>query len=239
MHDPLVVAFEIPLPIPRRVRWREQGPRRWGVDGAPGYAWWRPHRYSLRLAGRAYGLRYGVTVWHREPDGRDSGEVCPHYSRVRRDSKWETRVLHGWRFHVHHWHLQVHALQALRRWALTRCAWCGGPSRKGSPVNVSHSWDGPRSRWWQGAPGLFHVDCSAAEHSARSCVCDDPVTEHDGWGRCARCARFYDYGRTLQQTEVLRLLQQVPSRTRPSESVMVQVQALRDRAEQEATRDGR
>lgn len=178
MHDPLVVAFEIRRPWPKRsslpdppagVRWRI----RWGS--------------SWTLAGRRYWFPPIVTVWHVEPGGRDSGEVCKHYCRYEQaDSTWATKVLNGWRFHIWHWRIQVQALQMLRRRLLTRCEWCGG---KGSP-NVSHQWNRDRSPWWRGEPGLYHPGCSTASTAWKACVCDEPVTEHDGWGNCARCGDF-------------------------------------------------
>jgi hypothetical protein len=169
MHDPLVVAFEIRRPWPRR-------------------------------SGRGYYWPSFITVWHREPHGRDSGEVCKHYRRI----------LRGWRWHVHHWHIQVHPWQHFRRWTLTRCAWCGGKSRKDDPVNHSHSWDGPRGRWWQGAPGRYHQDCSSIQRAHQpACLCEAPILTDDRWGVCARCGERR-YGRTAMQAEADRILASIP-----------------------------
>lgn len=147
----------------------------------------------VTFAGRRFYFPGIITVWHHEPGGKDSGEVCKHW-RTNRDGK---RVPdRSWRWHVHHWHIQVRPLQALRRWALTRCAWCGGPSRKGDAVNVSHSWDGPRGRWWQGEPGLYHHWCSSAKTAWNTCTCDQPdLGSHlsgqpRDYGPCTRCGRF-------------------------------------------------
>jgi hypothetical protein len=169
MHDPLVVAFEIRRPWPKRM-------------AHPGG---QPYRYWPAI----------VTVWHREPRGRDSGEVCKHYRRWQGiDGEWHVKYLHAWKWHVHHWHLQVRPLQQLRRALLTRCAWCGGRSRKGDVVNYSHSWNGPRGHWWQGEPGLYHGDCSDIATAHRTCTCADPLLDHTGYGRCALCGRFRSYG---------------------------------------------
>lgn len=149
MHDPLVVAFKVPRPWPKR--------------------------YRYALAARRFYFPPVVTVWHREPGGRDSGTVC---------RRW-------WRIHAHHWRVQIPALQMLRRRLLTRCAWCGGRSRKGDAVNVSHSWDGPRSKWWRGELGLFHGDCSAVKGARSQCLCDQPgPLAHGDYGTCAYCGRF-------------------------------------------------
>ena len=185
MHDPLVVAFEIRRPWPVTSR-----PLL--TDGTP----LPPHRYWPAM----------VTVWHREPGGRDSGEVCKHHDGG--------RVLNGWRFHVHHWRIQVRPLQALRRRLLTRCAWCGGRSVKRDPVNCSHSWDGPRGRWWQGEPGLYHGDCSAIDSAHSTCVCEQPVLEHDDYGQCARCQAYRAFGTTEVRLTRARELKAIPTGAR-------------------------
>lgn len=140
-----------------------------------------------------------VVVWHREPGGRDAGTVCT-YRRM------------AW--HVHHWKLQVPPLQKLRRRLLTRCTWCGGRDRKGDAVNVSRQWGGPRAPWWRGEQGLYHSDCSAVSSAHGACICEDPVLEHDTYGRCARCDRYRNHGRTPEQTERLRQLAQIPQKGR-------------------------
>lgn len=172
MHDPLVVAHKIPSLLPHRVSWRERGGRRWGFDvsrrtnpenrGERTYRWWRPKGYTLRLAGRAYGLGRLATIWHVEPGGRDAFEVCKRTTR--------------WKWHVHHWRLQVHALQELRARLFDRCAECG---RRGRP-NVSHQWDGPGVGWrkWRSAPGLFHHECSSLVHLRKQKDGDEALIRH-------------------------------------------------------------
>jgi len=60
MHDPMVVAFEIRRPWPRR----------------------------RRLVGRRYWPAL-ITIWHVEPNGHDSGEVCKHSHRWQEpDGTW-------------------------------------------------------------------------------------------------------------------------------------------------------
>lgn len=178
MHDPMVVAHEIPFPLPQRVSWRERSGRRWGFDvsrrtnpenlGERTYPWWRPKGYTLRLAGRAYGLGSLATIWHVEPGGRDALTVCS----VWKDGKRTTR----WKWHVHHWHLQVHALQSVRARLFDRCAECG---RKGRP-NFSHQWDGPGIGWrkWRSRPGLYHYECSSLVHLRRQGDRDETLIRH-------------------------------------------------------------
>lgn len=207
MHDPDVVAFDIRRPWPRRERGfkpRDEG--RWKFRGP----FWV-------IAGLRLYWPTMITVWHREPGGRDSGEVCKHYIRWKGDDgKWQSKMLGGWRWHVHHWRIQISPLQHLRRWALTRCAWCGGRSRKGDSVNISQAWHEKKTPWWRGEPDLFHLDCSAYARAHRTCTCADPLTEHDRWGKCALCGKSVNWGRTKVQTEQARILTAVPQGQRDS-----------------------
>lgn len=183
MHDPMVVAFQIKLPIPRREKYREGvGSKRWTLGrrtftnaehlGKPVYPWWRPKGYAPVVAGRCYGWRYFITVWHVEPGGRDSGTVCRHYERWQDDrDQWHSKRKRGWLFHVHHWHVQVSPLQAWRARLFDRCALCG---RKGRP-NLSHQWDTPGIGWrkWRSRQGLYHHECSSLVSLRQAAV------EHD------------------------------------------------------------
>lgn len=169
MHDPMVVAFEIRRPWPKRVNWHKQ-------------RWYWP---SI------------ITVWHVEPKGHDAGEVCKHFDRVQdAEGKWRYKFRHAWRFHVHHWRIQVGPLQKLRRWALTRCAWCRGRHSKLDPVSISRQWDGPRGKWWQGETGLYHLHCEAFAHGHDVCLCESPIFDGEGYGHCAVCGKYRAWGRT-------------------------------------------
>jgi hypothetical protein len=197
MHDPLVVAFEIRRPWPRRSSF---GAHR---------RYWPPV----------------VTVWHREPRGHDSGEVCKQYRKWRDEAGgWHMDVLHGWKFHAHHWEIQVHPAQVLRRRLLTRCCWCGGRDRKRDPVNCSHQWDGPRGRWWRGEPGLYHSDCSSVERSWRKCFCAEPGLDHGDYGQCAFCGGFRSW--RDEPDEADRLLASLPKGSRIAPELRPQIEAL-------------
>jgi hypothetical protein len=187
MHDPLTVAFEISRPWPRRDTWRTEQAARTGTRWKFGGAFWV-------VAGRGLYWPCFITVWHRDPSGYDD-TTC-------RRTKW--------RWHVHHWKLQISPLQQLRRRMLTRCTWCQGRSVKGDAVNVSHTWDGPRGRWWQGEPGLYHSGCSAIKTAHATCVCTRPVLEHDIYGRCARCDRSRAFGITDEELARARELSAIP-----------------------------
>lgn len=187
MHDPLTVAFEIRRPWPEIVDWRTEQAARTGTRWRIGSPFWV-------LAGRGLYWPSLITVWHRDPSGYDD-TTC-------RGTRW--------RWHTHHWRFQVRPLQDLRRWLLTRCAWCGGRSVKGDPVNHSHSWDGPRGRWWQGEPGLFHADCSSIKRAHSACVCAVPVLDGGNYGRCAVCDRYRPFGFTADNLARARDLQTIP-----------------------------
>jgi hypothetical protein len=136
MHDPLTVAFEVYRPWPSRDAWKTELAARQGMRWKIGGAFWV-------VAGRGFYWPCFITVWHRDPSGYD--DISCRGKR--------------WRLHVHHWRIQIHPLQQLRRRLLTRCEVCGGRSVKGRPVNFSQQWDRPRSHWWQGERGLAHMEC--------------------------------------------------------------------------------
>lgn len=207
MHDPLVVAHQLRRPFPswppRRVtrgpRWQlklrhrcrpscDHPPMRWG-----GFPPWKPSSYSShwRLAGWEVYWPSLVTIWHREPGGHDSGTVCPHFYRWRGPGdKWNSKPARAWKWHVHHWSIQVPMLQDLRRALVERCDWCGGRSVRENKVNVSHSWDNRARRWWESTPGLYHSGCSSAVTIEGICLCDVPIVDSQ-YSMCERCGKHY------------------------------------------------
>ena len=194
MHDPMVVAAEIRRPWPRMSRARHH---RWRFTRS----FW--DMGSVELYWPAL-----ITIWHVEPDDKDSGTVCKPGT---------------WLRHPHHWRLQFHPWQHFRRWAFTRCEWCGGKSRKGDYVNTGYGWSGDRKpeHWWQSELGLFHGDCIGIEHAHRTCVCSLaegswPTIAYDGepYGNCSTCGgarrmgsgRSADYDVRTRTTEMLRAI---------------------------------
>lgn len=159
----MVVLFEVHAPIPVRTWKQYAGGPRWVLKvrrrtnaenlGQRIYSWWRPEGYELVIAGRIPKLWHLATVWHVEPDGHDSGDVCGRHPRG--------RALIGWTWrHRHHLKVTIRPYQALNRWLFQRCEHCGGKSRRGHPVNVSRQWDGTPQRWGKSRPGLYHGPCS-------------------------------------------------------------------------------
>ncbi|MEU1478928.1 hypothetical protein [Streptomyces sp. NPDC005760] len=201
MHDPMTVAFEIRSPWPKRAVWMTGQAARDGVRWRAGGAFWV-------LAGHGLYFPSLITVWHREPGSRDSLTVCG--KRVqRKDGTW--RYTRGWRWHIHHWRIQIPPLQLLRRRLLTRCAWCGGRSVKGDQVNISHQWNRARGHWWQGERGLFHQDCSLIQRAHSTCTCLMPLLDERTYGRCSRCTKPRPYGTTPERVAHYRDLTAIPA----------------------------
>jgi hypothetical protein len=166
------------------------------------FPWYKASSYSSFwvIAGRRVYWPSMLVVWHHDPGNYDAFDVCKRKSH--------------WRWHVHHWHIQIPGLQHLRRSLLTRCQWCKGKSRKGDYVNVSHQWDGPRGHWWEGEPGLYHGECSSVERAHRTCLCEQPILEHNDYGTCIRCLKFRAWRTTEEQLAPARL---IVSRTKEGE----------------------
>ena len=157
MHDPMTVAFEIRRPWPQRSR---------SSDAKPGAPRWQARfqhwtwRHPLRgwrafwtIAGRGYWWPSVLTVWHVEPRGHDSGEVCKHW----RDGKVDNR----WRWHVRHWHIQIPLRDKIHRFVFERCIECGTRFPWGY-APISHQWsDGPTRREWRIVKRAYHHPCSS------------------------------------------------------------------------------
>lgn len=168
-----------------------------------------------------------VTVWHREPDDRDSGEVCTQAHRAQdAEGNWHWVFHHGWKFHVHHWKIQVPALQKLRRRLLTRCEWCGGRDRKHDPINVQYGGK-VQVPWWRGAKNVYHQDCQSVAYARSQCLCDEPFTFEGGsFGTCASCGKPR-YGQIKpHHLAIRRIYASVPVAGRPSLDVLRQIDAL-------------
>lgn len=206
MHDPKVVAFEIRRPWPQRSSLHSKTKTRWKIGWS---AFWTVAGVELYWPGL-------ITVWHVDPSGYDSFQDCPRSSR--------------WQWHVHHWWIQVHPLQHFRRWALTRCEWCNGRSRKGDLVNHSMQWHREKSPWWKGERELFHEDCSGIYSAHKQCVCDSSTggpweSELSGcaYGLCATCGKFRGWqseeARDNPRDAANRILQSIPAGERDQAKV--------------------
>lgn len=240
MHDPLTVAFEIKLPIPRLTSWGRppEGNHRFTIQrrrykpvmeedqhymNKPIYPWYRPQAWELWVAGKKVRMRTFCTVWHVEPFGHDSGEVCSHWKvdkktgKKIRDAQGHFVVDNSWRCHVHHFHYQFPWLQEIKRWLFTKCSWCGGPSRRGDYVNCGY----------MNGSEVYHNDCMTPEHAWRSCSCVFPLlpVQRDprtggifgirDYGTCDRCGRFHKWRMSTAEKDVYAYIREnVPHRTR-------------------------
>jgi hypothetical protein len=89
-----------------------------------------------------------LDIWHREPRGHDSGEVCgrsPQRSAAR--IVWTAR-------HVRHLHLRWWPVFRVRRWITDRCDACGQRFRW---REVRHSYQSTDRVWHDVCMTLRHV----------------------------------------------------------------------------------
>lgn len=173
MHSPEVLVFSIRSPFPSMRRKVKEGNPRWR---SPFRRRGFKFRFSpfMTLAGYEFYFQDWVMVWHYEPGGRDALTVCRDRYK---NKKGEWKYTNGWKWHFWHWKITPSLLYKWRRYLFTRCAECGGPSRKGNVVNVSNGgWDGgPKVPLWCGEVHLFHSECLSKlnkrhhEHDPRGC----------------------------------------------------------------------
>lgn len=168
MHSPEVLAFSIRSPFPsmkRKIR-DDQFPK-W--QSPIRYVKGRGFRYSpfMRIAGYEFYFDSWVDVWHMEPNGADSLTVCKNRV-LDADGKF-VRFSTAWKWHFWHYKVSPSLLYKWRRYLFTRCAECGGPSRKGNMVNHSDGgWYGaPKTPLWCGSIKVYHAECLSKVSKAR------------------------------------------------------------------------
>ena len=62
------------------------------------------------------------------------------------------------RWHVHHWSIQVHFIQNLKRWLFSRCAGCGKRFSWGE-APTSTQWEGTGPLWFKSEADVYHHEC--------------------------------------------------------------------------------
>ena len=63
------------------------------------------------------------------------------------------------KWHVHHWSIQIHFTQKLKRWAFSKCEGCHKRFTWGySPTSTS--WHGSGPSWFRGESNVYHSDCT-------------------------------------------------------------------------------
>lgn len=160
MHSPEVLVFSIRSPFPSmRHKLRDDQYPKW--QSPIRFVKGRGFRYSpfMRIAGYELYFDSWLDVWHMEPNGADSGTVCK--TKWYKDKQGRDRAKQTWRWHFWHYKLSPSLLYKWRRYLFTRCAECGGPSRKGHVVNHSDGGFGgrPKTPLWCGEVHLYHSEC--------------------------------------------------------------------------------
>lgn len=209
MHDPKVVAFEIPQPWPHRSSYPK----------TPRWRWRLPF---ITIAGQSFHFPNFITIWHVEPNGEDA-------------LQGECRGT-NWRWHIHHWDIQWCFLQKLQRRILSRCAWCGGRHTKRDPLCIGiGGWHSKRAPLWRGETDIVHADCSSVEHAHRLCMCDDPGLSQGDYGQCAFCGKHRAWRRLPTIPD--RYLASLPkgSRIPADKQEWLKAEWAKVRAEREAT----
>lgn len=162
MHSPEVLVGSILNPIPRITKRTKS--RVTSIKF--GSHFWYIGDYELYFPSL-------IDIWHIEPHGADALTICK--DRIRdKDGKF-VRWSNAWKWHFWHYKINFVFLHTWRRRLLTRCAECGGASRKGNVVN--HSFGGYRAKvpFYIGEQGLYHSECMAKvskqqhEHDPRGC----------------------------------------------------------------------
>lgn len=169
MHDPLTVAFDIAIPM----FWKKR--ETYG-------------RSRLHL----------ITIWHKDPELDGSDDSCDWFSkRWNRANGWypvhhdafrqlspeaQEAVHFIWyafghklrrfrippRWHVHHWQIQIHHLQQLKRWLFSRCRECGGRftwQQAGGCVAGYGPDNSKGPGWFCNAERIAHFACRDATES--------------------------------------------------------------------------
>jgi len=174
MHSPEVLAFSIKRPWPYIKKPITKNNPKWALPirrRADGSFYTTPFAY---FNGKELYWPSIIDVWHMEPGGKDSLTVCKH--RVYDEHGKFVKYSKLWKLHVWHWKITPVFIYGWRRRLFTRCAGCGGPSRKGKQVNHSNNgWGGgPKTPLYTSEHGLYHAECSAKLHKARHA--HDPAT---------------------------------------------------------------
>lgn len=73
------------------------------------------------------------------------------------------------RWHVWHWHLQIHPLQDFKRWAFSRCASCGKGFKYGQS-GWTNQWNSDGPRWFKSESDLHHDGCGGSGVASTSTV---------------------------------------------------------------------
>jgi hypothetical protein len=183
VHDPMTVAFRIPYPwrdkptqlFPKGYRhsfitiWHRDPEKRGNDNSCDWAGFHRPLNEREEALWHALDDLFhklgnapyypDPRLWGRDPHGEDPRGWGVVGNAQRAVSTWQLRSRYRWhpRWHFHHWRLQVHPLQAFKRWAFTRCHLCGGRFAWGESGMGTWSGEGPR---WFRNERLTHMRCA-------------------------------------------------------------------------------
>lgn len=102
--------------------------------------------------------------WFREREAESFfGAIMGYILRERRP--WYRHP----KWHFWHWSLQIHHLQAFKRWAFSRCCKCGKRFPWGY-APVSNSWNGTGPLWFRSEEGVYHHDCNHPQDFGHPCA---------------------------------------------------------------------
>jgi len=71
------------------------------------------------------------------------------------------------RWHIHHWKIQIHPLQMLKRTLFSKCCQCGRRLHWGESVG-SNNWNAEGPRWFKGEKDLICSTCSPSAFKSGS-----------------------------------------------------------------------
>lgn len=93
--------------------------------------------------------KYG---YQREQRVRDAARII--YGWLLRDTRpWYKHP----RWHIHHWKLQCHPLQSLKRTLFSKCCKCGKGFKYGESVTTDQ-WNSDGPRWFKSEKDVYHSD---------------------------------------------------------------------------------
>lgn len=183
MHDPMTVAFEIRYPwrkygadapndflreyrAPFITIWHVDPEKRGDDDSCDWFGRHRPLNPRERaIVDAMWGLETYLDNRPHYPDSPEHREFQTLKAAVyawRRRSGWRIPV----RWHVWHWQVQIHPVQAFKRWAFSRCCWCGGRFSWEEQV-VGYSWHGTGPRWFRNEHRIAHMACDSQHVAAQ------------------------------------------------------------------------
>lgn len=128
---------------------------------------------SHRKASRFMRRYHHDIVWFAEnPTDSMWNTITNHYNEKREQRieslaamvygcilRWTSSWWRHPRWHVHHWKVQVHCVQNLKRWLFSRCSVCKRGFKWGESV-IGHSWHGTGPLWFRSETHVSHDRCS-------------------------------------------------------------------------------